>query len=222
MRYIALIGTSKKIGTVNILSAQTTQWLCQAQIEGRNGVADIAWWRTGDGLCILSKGGAAIEYSVTERRALTRWRDEGIVNPTVIALGGTVKSTPLTPAHALGADRYLAIGLASGIVCVYDRSAWTEPDRIPAHPQPVRSLEQLTTAISHVLFADDGQMLVIASRWKRDALRLVHLPSCTVYPRWPAAGTPLGRISAVALAPGGRMLAVGNEQGKVRMWEIRG
>lgn len=220
-RYIALIGTSKKTGTVNILDARTTQWIGQAQVEGRNGVADIAWWRTGDGLTVLSKGGAAIEYSVLERRALARWRDAAVVNPTVIALGGVVRGASAA-AHVLGGDRVLAIGLASGIVSVYDRSAWADLDSVPAAPQPLRSLEQLTTPISHVVFADDGQMLVIASRWKRDALRLVHLPSCTVYARWPTSGTPLGRISAVALGPGGHLLAVGNEAGKVRMWEIRG
>jgi U3 small nucleolar RNA-associated protein 18 len=33
-------------------------------------------------------------------------------------------------------------------------------------------LDQLTTPISHLVFAPDGQFLVMASRWKRDALRL--------------------------------------------------
>lgn len=51
----------------------------------------------------------------------------------------------------------------------------------------------------------------------------VHLPSCTVYKNWPTASTPLGRITAVAFAPGVQpMLAVANEQGKIRLWEVRG
>jgi U3 small nucleolar RNA-associated protein 18 len=61
----------------------------------------------------------------------------------------------------------------------------------------------------------------MASRWKRDALRIVHLPSCTVYRNWPTDRTALGRVSSVALSPDGGLLAVGNEQGKIRLWEIR-
>jgi U3 small nucleolar RNA-associated protein 18 len=50
----------------------------------------------------------------------------------------------------------------------------------------------------------------------------VHLPTCTVYKNWPTSGTPFGRISAVAMSPNSELLAVGNQQGKIRMWEIRG
>jgi U3 small nucleolar RNA-associated protein 18 len=64
-------------------------------------------------------------------------------------------------------------------------------------------------------------MLVIASRWKRDALRLVHLPSCSVYRNWPTDKTPLGRVASVAVSPDGMYLAVGNEQGMIKLWEIR-
>ena len=49
----------------------------------------------------------------------------------------------------------------------------------------------------------------------------VHLPSCTVYKNWPTANTPFGRITAIAMAPSSEMLAVANEQGKIRLWEIR-
>jgi len=64
-------------------------------------------------------------------------------------------------------------------------------------------------------------MLVMASRWKKNALRLIHLPSCTVYRNWPTDKTPLGRVSSVALSLDGGLLAVGNEQGKIRLWETR-
>lgn len=50
---------------------------------------------------------------------------------------------------------------------------------------------------------------------------IVHLPSCTVYRNWPTSSTPLGRITSVAFPPGSDMLAVANEQGKIRLWEIR-
>jgi U3 small nucleolar RNA-associated protein 18 len=95
---------------------------------------------------------------------------------------------------------------------------------IPKNPKPTRTFTQLTTPTSHLAFSPDGQLLVMASRWKSDALRLVHLPSCTVYKNWPTGKTPFGRISAVALGEveGETTLLVGNEAGRIRGWVVRG
>ena len=160
---------------------------------------------------------------MNKRRIVGRWMDEGAVGTTVIALGGE------SGRRHIGGDRWVAIGSSSGIVNVYDRRDWdaqtssasSQNHFIPRTPKPVRSLDHLTTPTSHLVFSADGQMLVFASRWKRDALRIVHLPSCTVYKNWPTGQTPLGRVSSVALSPDGGWLAVGNEQGKIRLWEIR-
>ena len=231
---MALVGTARKRGgVVNILDANTLQWLCQARVEGSNGVADLGWWRNGEGLSIISKSGEAIEYHIAQRAVVAKWMDEGAAGATVLALGGNI---PGGKDNGLGGDRWMAVGSQSGIVNIYDRSSWSlDPDAtasnsnsnltqtgVPSSPNPKKVLRQLTTPTSHLAFADDGQMLAVASRWKADALRLVHLPSCTLYSRWPTSSTPLGRISALVFGPGGELLAVGNEAGKVRMWEIRG
>jgi U3 small nucleolar RNA-associated protein 18 len=225
-RYIGFVGSARKGGGyVNILSTTTTQWLCTCRIDSRGGVADFAWWQDGNGLVVAGKNGECSEYSVQERRVVLRWKDEGAVGTTVIALGGNTGSP--SSSDRLGGDRYVAVGSSSGIVNIYDRSdhLTTHESQQPSAfstPNPLRSLTHLTTPTSHLTFGTDGQLLVMASRWKKDALRLVHLPSCTVYRNWPTDKTPLGRVSSVALSPDGGMLAVGNEQGAVRLWEIRG
>lgn len=218
-RYIGFIGSARKGGGyVNVLSATTTQWLCTCRIDSRGGVADFAWWRDGNGFVVAGKNGECSEYDVRECRVLGRWMDEGAVNTTVIALGGCSGAND----GRLGGDRYVAVGSSSGIVNIYERKGWNTDDAgVPPRPTPLRTLPHLTTPTSHLHFSCDGQMLVMASRWKRDALRLVHLPSCTVYRNWPTDKTPLGRITSVALSPDGSLLAVGNEQGAVRLWEIR-
>lgn len=226
-RYIGFIGSARKGGGyINILSTSTTQWLCTCRIDSRGGVADFAWWRNGNGFVVAGKNGECSEYDVPGRRVLGRWRDEGAVGTTVIALGGRRSSTSTGGKEEearllLGGDRWVAVGSSSGIVNLYDRREWGNNNTIPSAPIPLRVLTQLTTPTSHLRFSSDGQMLVMASRWKKDALRLIHLPSCSVYRNWPTDRTPLGRVSSVALSPDGGLLAVGNEQGGVRMWEIR-
>ncbi|KAK5801038.1 hypothetical protein VI817_003250 [Penicillium citrinum] len=244
-RYVGLVGSSRKGGgLINVLDSGTAQWIAQVRVDGRGGVADFAWWSDGEGMTVASKNGEVSEWDGKVRRVIARWIDAGAVGTTVLSLGGRSGRTQL------GGDRWVAIGSSSGVVNVYDRRDWAtayanaDADAIPRNPSPVRALDQLTTPISHLVFAPDGQMLVMGSRWKRDALRLgmfffpctsplllsrcivltwiVHLPSCTVYRNWPTSNTPLGRISSVAISPNSEQLAVANEQGRVRLWEIRG
>jgi U3 small nucleolar RNA-associated protein 18 len=236
-KYMALRGSSRKGGgVINILDARTLQWATQVRVESRGGIADFAWWGDGSGLSIAGKNGEITEWSV-EEGIIARWTDEGAVGTTVIALGGKSGREGW-----LGGDRWVAIGSSSGVVNVYDRRAWSEADAstdgarkvsnsgIPKAPKPLRDLQNLTTPISHLEFTADGQVLAMASRWKNNAMRLVHLPSATVFKNWPTEKTPLGRITAVAWGRPSEeeeregslaQLAVANEAGHIRMWEIR-
>lgn len=216
-RWMGLVGSSRKGGgNINILNANTCQWIAGFRVEGKGGIADFEWWGDGEGMVALGKGGEAVEWDGREKKVVARWIDEGAVGTTIIALGGRGLGS-----GSLGGDRWLAVGSSSGIVNVYDRAKWLSADVIPPRPKPTRAFDQLTTPTSHLQFSPDGQLLCLASRWKRDALRLVHLPSCTVYKNWPSSSTPLGRITAIGWGPGSETFAVANEQGKLRLWEIR-
>ncbi|KAM7207005.1 WD40-repeat-containing domain protein [Rhypophila sp. PSN 637] len=241
---LALISSEKKGGgVVNILNAKTMQWIAAARVNGRGGVSDCQWWRDSSGLSILGKDGGITEWSLTAKRAVGVWKDQGSIGGTVMALSGNSGGP-----KELGGDRWIAVGSNSGICNIYKRSdlllqgdelAKRNRDlkeegiassmfgvEVMERPAPSRVLDQLTTAISTVRFSGDGQILAFASEHKKDALRLVHLPSCTVYRNWPTEQTPLGRVSAVAFGTadngdGAEILAVGNDMGKIRMWEIR-
>jgi U3 small nucleolar RNA-associated protein 18 len=214
-RYMGLVGSARKGGgSINVLSTDTMQWICSCRIDSGGGVADFAWWRDGNGFAVVGKNGEVSEYDISRARVVMRWLDEGAVGTTVISLGGE-------GGGKLGGDRWVAIGSSSGIVNIYDRREFDESAKISTRPKAAKSLDQLTTPTSHLVFSADGQMLVIASRWKRDALRLVHLPTCSVYRNWPTDKTPLGRVASVSVSPDGMYMAVGNEQGKIKLWEIR-
>ena len=222
-RWMGLVGTGRKGGgEVNVVDAGTGQWVCEARVEGKGGVADFAWWGGGKGVVVVGKGGEVVEYEISGRRVVARWIDEGAVGITVVAVGGRRVDGDGEGEGELGGDRWVAMGSTAGIVNLYERGQWRDGDAVPKRPKPVKVFDQLTTPISHLMFSPDGQVLCMSSRWKRDALRLVHLPSCVVYRNWPTSATPMGRISAVAWGVNSEMLAVGNEQGKVRLWEIRG
>jgi WD40 repeat protein len=219
-RYMAIVASTRKGGgIINVLNTTSMQWIAAARLSSQNGIADFAWWSTGNGMTILGRDGQVGEYSMESRSFLGIWHDEGCVGGIVLALGGHQG-----PA-ALGDDRWVAVGSNSGITNIYDRNELlvlkSEEVTVKERPTPTRVFEQLVTPITHITFSPDGQLMAFGSQHKKDALRLVHLPTCTVYRNWPTEQTPLGRITAVAFGNQSDLLAVGNDTGKIRLWEIR-
>jgi U3 small nucleolar RNA-associated protein 18 len=210
-KHISFIGSK---GTVQILDATTNQWVATANVEAR--VADISWHPDGETLSIVNTVGEVYEYFLPSKSFNSIWRDEGAVSISCIS------NSPVRGA------RFVAVGSASGIVNIYDRRVsfgGKGPGALgnPTDPKPVKTVESIVTKITSLEFSRDGQVLCIASKIKKDALRLVHLPSCTIYKNWPTSSTPLGKVTAVKWGGngGGIMLAVGNEAGKVRLFEVR-
>lgn len=239
--HLAIIAnTGPNGGTVHVLSTTTHQTLHQIRIDSPNGIATVIFYRDGTGLSIVGRNGEVSEYSLSEQRVVARWIDDGAVGTTTAAMGGEIRHkknaslSSTSEAIHLGTERYIAIGSTSGIVNIYDRTSILSHFNPPAtststtqtasyRPKPLKTFDHLTTPVSHLHFSPDkdGQLLIMASRWKKNALRLIHTPTCSVYRNWPTDRTPLGRISSVAVSPDGGYLAVGNEAGKVRLWSIR-
>lgn len=172
---MGLVGSRRSGGgLINVLDARTFQWIAEVRVESNGGIADFDWWGDGEGMTVIGKGGEAVEWDGRQRRIVGRWVDEGAIGTTVIAMGGRGSG-----AKDLGGDRWVAVGSSSGVVNVYDRKTWGS-GKVPPRPQPKRALDQLTTATSHLAFSPDGQLMVMASRLKRDALRLGKL--CAILP----------------------------------------
>ncbi|CUM64226.1 uncharacterized protein PRCAT00001820001 [Priceomyces carsonii] len=203
--FIGLTGSS---GWCNILSGLTGQWVNGFKIEGT--IVDFEFSKDESFLIVINSAGDVWEYNLAstfnsknmQSKIIRRWQDDGSVGVTKMKLGGQ-------------RDRWLAIGTNNGFVNLYDRNTFSN-----GNPKPFKVIENLTTSVSNLSFSPDGQILCISSRAKRDALRLVHLPTGSVYANWPTSGTPLGRVTAVDFSPNNEILAIGNEAGKVTLWRL--
>ncbi len=104
----------------------------------------------------------------------------------------------------------------SGIVNLYG----VEDCRSTSYPEPLKIIDNLTTPISALCFNHDAQILAIASKVKKDSLRLIHVPTRRVFSNWPTANTPLGYVNCMDFSPNGGYLAMGNDKGKVLLYCI--
>ncbi|KAG4304204.1 hypothetical protein PORY_002385 [Pneumocystis oryctolagi] len=198
-RFIGIVGNG---GWFSVLSSNTGQWITGFKVEGQ--ISSISWLKSGKEVCIACRNGWIWEWDILSQKILSRWNDDGNISVTKISLGGFD-------------DRWVAVGSNTGIVNVYDRrNLLGESNR----PSLYKTLDHLTTSINALEFSSDGQILAMASREKRDFLRLVHFPTGSVYKNWPTASTPLGRISVIKFSPLGSEITIGNETGKIGLWRF--
>ncbi len=99
----------------------------------------------------------------------------------------------------------------SGFVNIYSLSSFTF----------LKEIKNITTSIHTLAFHPSSQILLISSRQKKDALRMIHVPSFRVYQNWPTASTPLSYINSVSFSSDGKYLALGNEKGRVLLYGFK-
>lgn len=179
-------------------------------LKANGTIRDLAFGPDGHELIGVTEQSEVYVWDVRMQACLTRWRDEGGFGATVLATNRS--------------GGQLAIGSSTGVVNLYDQSsalATTTADVGGAERKARKSIMNLVTAISAMSFNHDGAVLATASSAKRDALKLTHIASGTVFGNWPSAGTPLGHVSTVDFSRASEYLAVGNERGSVLLYSVR-
>lgn len=76
------------------------------------------------------------------------------------------------------------------------------------------------TSIDSMRFNPTGDILAISSRREKDSLKLVHVPTQTVFSNWPTSKTPLGYVCSVDFSPGSKYMAIGNDKGKCLLYKV--
>jgi len=155
-------------------------------------------------------------WDVGQRRCVRRWTDEGGYRGAGRVIAGSG-----------GPDGWLAIGSTSGYVNVYGADSFAVPNNLDTlvsgreKPKMIKALGQLTTPISALRFNHDAQILAMASKDKKDAFRLVHLPTLTVFSNWPTSSTPLSHVTAVDFSARSEYVAIGNSRGRVLLYHLK-
>jgi U3 small nucleolar RNA-associated protein 18 len=195
--YIAFLGQD---GHTVLVSRTTKQWLHNFKMNGSVRTAAFS----GDGRQMYTAGddGQVYLWDVRNLKCAHRFVDEGCIHSTALAV---------SPSNG-----HLAAGSNSGVVNLYG----ADQARTSAAPQPQRALMNLTTRVDMLEFNHDSQILAMASKRNKDALKLVHVPSKTVFANWPTSTTPLSYVQCLAFSPHSGYLAIGNDKGKVLLYRL--
>jgi U3 small nucleolar RNA-associated protein 18 len=79
----------------------------------------------------------------------------------------------------------------------------------------------LTTAITDIKFNPTSQILAICSKWKKNAVKLVHLPSYTVFQNFPGTAQGVLRYPfSIDFSHKSEFMALGNDEGRAHLFRF--
>ena len=148
-------------------------------------------------------------WHVGSRRCVERFHNED----------GTITSS-----LALSPNNFLAVGAESGVVNLYDDGSRNRGGiglSAISERSPLKSVMNLATSADSLRFNHDGNILALSTRRETNGLRLLHVPTATVFSNWPTSKTPLKYVWSTDFSPGSRYLAVGNDHGKCLLYRLK-
>ncbi|GAA5986239.1 hypothetical protein JCM10908_006468 [Rhodotorula pacifica] len=169
-------------------------------------VKGITWQREGRELLTLGEDSEVYVWDVGTRKCIDRWRDEGGFGSCAL--------------ESSNDGNWTAVGSTTGIVNIYDASSRGTYAQ-GAERKARKAIENLVTPVTTMRFNHDSQLVALASKSSKDQLKIVHLPTCSVYQNWPTQQTPLHNVTCVDFSKGSEWLAVGNQRGKVLLYEVK-
>ena len=134
-----------------------------------NGSAEVGCFSQDESyLYTAGDEGEIYVWDLVARKCIQRIADEG--------------GFKITCLDASPDSKYLAAGSKSGTCNIYLLSQGLFAQDTPQSAvKPVKTVFNLTTTLTTLKFHPSSQILLIASKWKKNAVKLVHLPSFTVF-----------------------------------------
>ena len=195
-KYLVFTGKS---GYIYLLSCKTKQWIADLKMNGS--VTTVAFFADGKRMISAGSDGEVYVWDIKSRRCIHKFKDEGCIKATALAVSPD--------------GLYIACGSNSGVVNIYDMLCFEDE-----FPKPIKTIMNLTTKIDKLKFNYTSEILGISSRSIKNAFRLFHVPSLTIFPNWPTSKTPLRYVETFDFSPNSGYLAIGNDRGRALLFRL--
>ena len=138
-----------------------------------------------------------LRFDLKTRRCLERFsNDDGTITSSLAA-----------------SQTHIAVGAESGVVNLYS-------DRTSIRTAPLKSMMNLSTTCDFAKFNHDGQIMAFSTRREKHGLKLLHVPTQTVFSNWPTSKTPLQFVWSLDFSPQSKFMAMGNDKGKCLLYKL--
>ncbi|XP_065504124.1 U3 small nucleolar RNA-associated protein 18 homolog [Caloenas nicobarica] len=197
--FMLLTGTS---GYLHLLSMKTKELISTMKVNGR--CTASAFTPDSSKIYSYSKEGEVFIWDVRSRKCLHKFEDEGSLEGKCIAVSKN--------------NQYVACGSASGVVNLYTTDVCLKENR----PKPVKAIMNLVTSATCVTFNPTTEILAVASREADEAVKLVHIPSYTVFSNFPVfRRKQIYLAQSMDFSPRSGFFSVANNKGKALLFRLK-
>eukprot|EP01084_Bolivina_argentea_P302681 522489_1 len=196
-------------GALVIVSRKTKKPVKTLQISQR--IVGMKFSHTGDKMYVLTENGIVYVFDMKVFRCVDKMIFEGIVKATCFDIFPQLN--------------LLSIGCNSGVVSVFsydfdgykgslllDKKEVKDNVNSNGAIEALYSVNNLVTTINGIAFNHDGQLMVMWSKGKKEAIRLVHVETGKVYANWPK-DKGLSYVYKATFSPHSGYLAIANDRG---------
>lgn len=188
-------------GHLHLVSTLTKELVKTVKVNG--GVHDIAFRKQGQEFLAFGEEGTVTIWDIRNKGCFHSFTDDGCTVGTALAVSPNGK--------------YVACGSRSGIVNVYDESCMTNDN-----PTPVKSVKNLQNSTYSLQFNSTSEMLAMASAECDNAVRLLHVPSMSVFTNFPGPENRfLRKVFKVDFSPNSGYLMLGNVSGRAFLFRMQ-
>ncbi|KAM6473406.1 U3 small nucleolar RNA-associated protein 18 homolog isoform 1-T2 [Liasis olivaceus] len=197
--FLLLNGTS---GYLHLITMKTKEFVGSMKINGKAVASSFS--PDGSRIYTHSDEGEVFIWDVKSRRCLNRFTDEGCLHGTSIAVSKN--------------SQYIACGSSSGVVNVYAHDDCVRE----TNPKPLKAIMNLVTPATSLAFNPTTEILAMASNKVDDALKLVHIPSFTVFSNFPVFRRKLLYLAyCMDFSPRSGYFSIANNKGKALLYRLK-
>ncbi|KAJ2855845.1 U3 snoRNP protein [Coemansia erecta] len=195
-------------GQIHMVSTTTKQFIGSLSMNGP--VRDVSFTSDGNYLWSTGLDNEVYQWDLRQNRCLSRWHDSAVFRPTCLEISPD--------------SSYYATGDNSGTVNIYDTKAM-DMTKVRDSGEfysvnAFKMVDNLTTSINGMRFNKTSEILGIYSHRKANQIKLVHLPTGSVFANWPYANSKMGYIQCLDFSPNSGFMAVGNDSGKALLFRL--
>ncbi|XP_063414833.1 U3 small nucleolar RNA-associated protein 18 homolog [Mytilus trossulus] len=161
-RFIAFLGL---YGSIHLLSAKSKELIYTQKMNGS--VGGVCFSQDGSTMYSYGDDGDVYIWDMKTRDCIHRFIDDGCTKGMSIAVSHD--------------HNFLACGSYSGVVNIYEPSVCLKS----RSPKPLKALLNLTTPCTNLVFNSTSEILAMCSDSAERAVKLVHVPSQTVFSNFP-------------------------------------
>nr|XP_020670502.1 U3 small nucleolar RNA-associated protein 18 homolog isoform X1 [Pogona vitticeps]XP_020670510.1 U3 small nucleolar RNA-associated protein 18 homolog isoform X1 [Pogona vitticeps] len=198
-KFLLVSGSS---GYLHLITMKTKEFVGSMKINGK--IAASSFTPDGSKIYTHSAEGEVFIWDVKSRRCVNRFTDEGCLQGTSIAVSRN--------------SQYVACGSSSGVVNVY-----TQDDCIrETSPKPLKALMNLVTSATSLSFNPTTEILAMASNKVDEAVKLVHMPSLTVFSNFPVfQRKQIYLANSMDFSPRSGYFSIANNKGKALLFRLK-